>query len=316
MIDKEGKISDCNATLYVPERWLNLSPSRTYREIRSAIDAADLGVDTWYARWWAADALTLMGRYRQAVEEYPPPNYGRASMQVERLLSLKVAAKIAYTSTDLLALLGPRVTRYGRENIELVRRAADVLVNEEPERERIQRLREWAKEAESRPYDIYIGSPVGYWAARKLDIRHFQFSKHEPAAIYAKDIARRAENMVREEAGVPRVGEGWISETRLYRELAEAFPEYEVQQHASPPWLGRQHLDVFIPGLSVGIEYQGAQHYRPIEFFGGQEAFEATVKRDARNRRLCTRNGVRLVLVHPGYRLADVVAEIRGTQGP
>lgn len=302
--------------LYIPEHLLSLPPAKTYREIRAAVDAAELGTDCWYPLWWAADALTLMGRYRQAVDEHPAPNLERASMQMERLLSLKVAAGVAYTAADMLALLGPRITAYGRANIELVRQAADVLVNEEPAPDRARQLGEWSRAATARPYQVYIGSSAGYAASKEIAIQHFEFSKCESSMAYAKDIARRAENMVREEAGLPRVGEGWVSETQLFRQLVAAFPEHEVQQHASPPWLGRQHLDVFIPELAVGIEYQGIQHHQPVGFFGGQEAFEAVARRDARKRRLCARNGVRLVLVNPGYLLADVVSEVRGPTTP
>ena len=42
-----------------------------------------------------------------------------------------------------------------------------------------------------------------------------------------------------------QVGEGWVSETKLFYLLQEKFPELEIVQHASPDWLGRQHLDIF-----------------------------------------------------------------------
>ena len=60
-------------------------------------------------------------------------------------------------------------------------------------------------------------------------------------------------------------------------------------------WLGLQSLDIYIPSLSVGIEYQGEQHYRPISFFGGEKAFEEVVKRDARKAKLCDENNVKLI---------------------
>lgn len=135
------------------------------------------------------------------------------------------------------------------------------------------------------------------------------------ATTYCREITRQAENMVREDAGMPRVGEGWVSETRLFHELRAAFPETEVQQHASPAWLGRQHLDIYIPKLGIAVEYQGPQHDAPIEFFGGVEAYEAVKKRDAKKKRLCSRNGVRIVYVRPGYFLPDVLTLVRSLAG-
>jgi hypothetical protein len=108
---------------------------------------------------------------------------------------------------------------------------------------------------------------------------------------------REAENRLREELGVPRVGEGWISETELFHTVREAFPAVEVFHHGQPEWLGRQHLDVWIPEWRIGIEYQGRQHFEPVEFFGGEEAFKATQARDAKKRELCGANNVTLIEV-------------------
>lgn len=298
-------------TVFVPEDVLTLRPAQTFEHIRRLLAEAGPDDDTWYARWWAADALTLMGRYREAVEMYPPPSLERASFQTERLLSLKVGAGLPYTAADALALLGPRITRYGRAHIEDVRRAARLLVAGVDEDDRVECLRVWSGMSPKRPYSVYVGSAAGYHASRGLDLTHYEFSKAAQFVNYCRTLARKAENMVREDAGLPGVGEGWFSETQLFYELRDAFPEQAVEQHASPEWLGRQHLDVYLPEIAVGVEFQGAQHDGPVDFFGGPEAYEAVQKRDARKLRLCKRHGVELVYVRPGYDLDVVVAEIR-----
>lgn len=67
-------------------------------------------------------------------------------------------------------------------------------------------------------------------------------------AIHArfKVIVREAENTLREEMGIPRVGEGWVNETELYYHIANAFKEERVVHHGRPAWLKRQHLDIYI----------------------------------------------------------------------
>lgn len=110
-----------------------------------------------------------------------------------------------------------------------------------------------------------------------------------------KDIA----NLVREEKGLPKIGEGWISETLLYYEVKNALQDYEVVHHGSPNWLGLQHLDIYIPSLNIGIEYQGKQHVEPVPFFGGLEAFNKNLERDERKKRLCYENGLVLFYVYP-----------------
>lgn len=50
-----------------------------------------------------------------------------------------------------------------------------------------------------------------------------------------------------------------------------------------------------IPSLRVGFEYQGQQHYEPVEFFGGEEAFRYRQKLDALKLEKCRKNGVKLL---------------------
>ncbi len=133
------------------------------------------------------------------------------------------------------------------------------------------------------------------------------------SATVKKDLSlliREAENTVREECGIPMVGEGWVSETTLYYQLREYFAMYEVIHHARPKWLKRQHLDIFIPKLKVAVEYQGLQHDKPVDFFGGEKAFKALQRRDAKKKRLCKKHKVRLIEARSGYDINEVIEEI------
>lgn len=117
----------------------------------------------------------------------------------------------------------------------------------------------------------------------------------EKFAISESISARDAENKVRDILGVPRIGEGWISETQLFNLVRMLFTDYEILREARTDWLGNQRLDIFIPNLSLAIEYQGEQHFKPVERFGGQAAFQEGQQRDKRKRQLCKENGVDLV---------------------
>lgn len=112
----------------------------------------------------------------------------------------------------------------------------------------------------------------------------------------AEDLsARDAENKVRDILDVPRIGEGWISETQLFKLVKLLFGDFEVIREARTDWLGNQRLDIYIPTLSVAIEYQGEQHFQPVERFGGKAGFREAQLRDNRKRQLCKANGVKLV---------------------
>lgn len=124
-------------------------------------------------------------------------------------------------------------------------------------------------------------------------------------------LLRDCENTMRERLEVPRIGEGWVSETALYQALKEAFPNEEVVHHGRPAWLGRQHLDIYFPHLNVAVEYQGAQHERPVDFFGGEAAFEVQRARDRRKRELCQRHGCALLYAYENYDPEAIAAQVR-----
>lgn len=65
-----------------------------------------------------------------------------------------------------------------------------------------------------------------------------------------------------------------------------------------PSWLGRQSIDVYVPSINVAFEYQGQQHYHPVELIGGEEGLLATQTRDQVKRSRLKKNGVRLIEWH------------------
>ena len=62
-----------------------------------------------------------------------------------------------------------------------------------------------------------------------------------------------------------------------------------------PKWLEPQNLDIYIPSLNLGIEYQGIQHYESVDFFGGEKALIHRKELDQRKRILCEKNGIKLL---------------------
>lgn len=122
---------------------------------------------------------------------------------------------------------------------------------------------------------------------------------------------REVQNLIRTNKGLPKVGEGWISETKLYYKVKNELTDYEVINHARTPWLGAQHLDVYLPELNIGVEYQGAQHQKPIEHFGGLEAFEKGLIRDKKKRVLCEENNCKLFYVYPEDDINEFVITLK-----
>jgi hypothetical protein len=116
---------------------------------------------------------------------------------------------------------------------------------------------------------------------------------------WQKQIDEQAENLVRKAHGVPLIGQGWVSETELFNLVRDVVAPLAVVQHARLPWLGLQHLDIYVPDLGMAIEYMGEQHFRAVEFFGGEGALQQRKELDKKKAHLCRENGIQLVYVTP-----------------
>lgn len=99
----------------------------------------------------------------------------------------------------------------------------------------------------------------------------------------------------------------WKHELSLFHMVKKLYPDTLYQYR--PDWLGRQSLDMYIPSLRTGIEFQGIQHQIPVAFFGGEEALVHRRELDEMKRKLCAENGVRLI--EWSYDTPPSAAEIR-----
>ena len=59
------------------------------------------------------------------------------------------------------------------------------------------------------------------------------------------------------------------------------------------PWLKYKNslsLDFYLPQYNVAIECQGIQHFEPIDYFGGKEAFNECLRRDKKKLEICKKH--------------------------
>lgn len=58
---------------------------------------------------------------------------------------------------------------------------------------------------------------------------------------------------------------------------------------------GKLSYDFYIPVFGVLIEYNGIQHYEPIEYFGGQKQLNIQLEHDKRKREYAKQNNIKLI---------------------
>ena len=66
-------------------------------------------------------------------------------------------------------------------------------------------------------------------------------------------------------------------------------------------------FDFYIPSMNLCIEYDGAQHYKPIELFGGKSGFEKTKKRDEIKNKFCEDNDINLLRLKYDCDVIDIL---------
>lgn len=84
----------------------------------------------------------------------------------------------------------------------------------------------------------------------------------------------------------------------LLRLLGEIFPNQTVIKEYNISDKGGLFIDLLLPRLGLGFEYDGEQHFRFIEHFHGtRENFLQARKRDLKKDELCAEQGITLVRV-------------------
>lgn len=86
-------------------------------------------------------------------------------------------------------------------------------------------------------------------------------------------------------------------DSKLEKEVREYLNDNKIvfESFKKFDWLGKQHLDFYLPKYNIAIECQGMQHFKPIEFFGGSVAFKNRIKRDCKKKELCENNNIKII---------------------
>lgn len=86
-------------------------------------------------------------------------------------------------------------------------------------------------------------------------------------------------------------GEEEISLYLINHQISYIF-QYKVNINNS-----NHYFDFYLPGYNTIVEFNGMQHYKPIEFFGGEKDYEILRDRDSIKKSYCEANGVNLLVI-------------------
>ncbi len=145
----------------------------------------------------------------------------------------------------------------------------------------------------------YFKSELDFFLSlTKVIMPFFQWWYTDLALYEEKDGLRANWRLARTKIRTKLTAEGvikpkWKHELTLFHAVRGLYPDTLYQYR--PDWLGRQSLDLYIPSLRTAIEYQGIQHYLPVDFFGGEEALTQRRDLDRVKKELCTANSVQLI---------------------
>lgn len=76
----------------------------------------------------------------------------------------------------------------------------------------------------------------------------------------------------------------------------------------------RLRFDFYLPEYNICIEYNGQQHYKPIEYFGGEEKLKYTKKLDNIKRNFCKQNNIELIEIsykdNTTHKIQTIIGEL------
>jgi hypothetical protein len=261
-------------------------------------------------KFWAADCLLADNKYELYIEQTEPETpVGREKLISNIRLNIQMMYGLPINGVDLFKMVSGQVSKPTKKHLGLFK---DFLLNA-PEKYQID-FRNWLenskidiKRKERFKYNLFSSSIYSH-PHNELTIHFYEESSILQEQIVS--LARRVENDLRESVGLPKIGEGWISETELYYFLKERFSQTSVVQHGKPDWLGKQHFDIWFPRWRIAVEYHGRQHFEPVDFFGGKTSLEETQKRDERKRILAKSHKVKLFVVKENESFDEVAKQI------
>ena len=267
----------------------------------------------WRPKFWGYDCLLALESYDEFLKATKPTNIFSTNTHFpNEKCNVRYYLGLPASSVDLLQMYGEhrnRITKLTKEHPEEFEKTLEAVFAEEESKHG-----SWFEQilagSDRKDYQTHLFPCLPF--ARRSKIPNFCFYwASETVTERICNAFREAENRLRDRLGEKNVGEQWDEETRIFYEIKNAFLDTQVIHHGKPEWLGKQHLDIWIPEFRVGVEYHGVQHFQPMRHLGGEEHLATQKERDLRKSNLCSANGVHLIVATAETPKEEIFGKIR-----
>lgn len=72
--------------------------------------------------------------------------------------------------------------------------------------------------------------------------------------------------------------------------------------------INKLYFDFYLPEYNTCIEYDGLQHFKSIEHFGGKKGLKETQKRDKIKDEYCKNNNIRLLRIKYNEKVSKILS--------
>ncbi len=141
---------------------------------------------------------------------------------------------------------------------------------------------EWSSKNKTVPSKVPIGSHVKYWWICSQD--------HD----WLASITNRSR---KNGTGCPICASS-KGEKEVKRMLEQMKVNYISQKIFSYKNLKRLSFDFYFPDHNKAVEFDGIQHFQPVEFFGGEKSYQQQVICDLYKNEYCSENEISLLRIH------------------
>lgn len=144
-------------------------------------------------------------------------------------------------------------------------------------------------------YDYFLDGVVKYYVVPQYIKNKGDLFKYQKI-IFDNVVNEKYDNYERQVFNAKDYA--WKSELLMFNCIKRIFKNKTVIHQYNPYFLGQMSYDVYVCGEEIAFEYQGKQHFEPVEYFGGEEAHKKQVERDQKKKELSEQNGVKLIYVN------------------